>query len=263
MIEILSMLGTFIVATLLPAVVIFAVGVLLIRMVMKLLTKLLEKSKLESIAYNLILKVVQVVAYLLLGLIVASHLGIDVSGIVALASVLSLAVSLSVQDLLTNTISGITLLYTKPFTSGDFVEIAGQSGTVKEIGLTYTTLNTPDNKVVSIPNGSVTSAQIVNYTVTGKRRVEFTICVSYEAAPAAVIAALKKAAQVPTALEDPAPFAALRNYSEGTVEYILHVWSSTENYWPTLFAVNENIKAVFEAEGVKMSFPHMNVHLDK
>ena len=223
MIEWIYSIGFYLLHTVLPAAVIFAVGVLVIRMGLKLVTKILEKSKLEPIAYKLILKVLQVVAYILLALIVASKLGIDVSGIVALASVLTLAVSLSVQDLLTNLISGFTLLYTRPFTAGDFVEIAGQSGTVVEIGLTYTKLTTPDNKIVSIPNGAVTSAQIVNYTVTGTRRVEISVTASYDSPADQVIAALKEAAKVPTALEDPAPFAAVKNYGESSIEYALHV----------------------------------------
>ena len=263
MIEWIYSLGYYLLHVVLPAAVIFAVGVLAIRMGLKLVTKILEKSKLEPIAYKLILKVLQVVAYILLGLIVASKLGIDVSGIVALASVLTLAVSLSVQDLLTNLISGFTLLYTKPFGAGDFVEIAGQSGTVLEIGLTYTKLNTPDNKIVSIPNGAVTSAQIVNYTVTGTRRVEISVTASYDSPADQVIAALKEAAKVPTALEDPAPFAAVKNYGESTVEYVLHVWSTADDYWTTLFTVNQNIKTVFDAKGVEMSYPHLNIHMSK
>ena len=256
-------MGYFITDRVLPAALLFVVGVLAIRIVMKLATAILIKSKLDPVAHGLIIKAVQVVLYILLGLMVASKAGIDVSGIVALASVLTLAISLSVQDLLTNLISGFTLLYTKPFVAEDFVEIAGQSGTVKEIGLTYTKLQTPDNKLVSIPNGAVTSAQIVNYTVTGTRRVDISICVAYDMEPETVIAALKKAAKVPTALEDPAPFAAVKNYGESTVEYVLQVWSTADDYWTTLFTVNANIKAKFDEAGIEMTYPHLNVHLDK
>lgn len=259
----LDNLGSFLSAKVLPAAILLAIGLLTIRVVTRLVKTILEKSKMEKVAHNLIINLIRVVLYILLGLIVASHLGIDVTGIVAFTSVLSLAVSLSIQDLLTNLISGFTLLYTKPFTSGDYVEIAGQGGSVQEIGLTYTKLSTPDNKLVSIPNSAVTSAQIVNYTVTGKRRVDVSICVSYEMEPELVIEALKQAAQVPTILENPAPFAALRNYGESTVEYVLQVWSASSDYWATLFAINKNVKAVFADKGVKFSFPHVNVHLDK
>ena len=253
----------FTLLTVLPAAVIFAVGVLLIRFGMKLATALLEKSKMEPAATNLILKVLKVALYALLALIVASKLGIDVTGIVALASVLTLAVSLSVQDLLTNLISGFTLLYTKPFGSGDYVEIAGKDGTVMEIGLTYTKLATPDNKLVFIPNGSVTSAQIVNYTDTGKRRVDFAVTASYDAPIPTVLAALKEAAQVPGVLADHEVFAAVDTYGDHSIAYVLRVWSATDDYWTVKFAINENIKKVFDAKGVEMTYPHLNIHMSK
>jgi small conductance mechanosensitive channel len=253
----------FIVDRLLPAAVLFALGVLAIRTVMKLATAILTKSKLDSVAHSLILKAIQVVLYALLGLMVASKIGIDVSGIVALASVLTLAVSLSVQDLLTNLISGFTLLYTKPFTAGHYVEIAGQSGTVQEVGLTYTKLATPDNKIISIPNGAVTSAQIVNYTVTGTRRVDFAVTASYDAPVDKVIEALKEAAKVPTVLDTHVPFAAVKNYGDHSIEYVLQVWSATDDYWTTTFEINKNIKAVFDARGIEMTYPHLNIHMSK
>ena len=122
--------GAFALHQVLPAVVTLVIGILAIRVILNLLRQFLEKSKLEKAAHSLICSLTTVVLYLLLGLIVASGLGIDVTGIIALASVLTLAVSLSVQNALTNVIGGFTLLYTHPFKSGDYVDIAGRSGTV-------------------------------------------------------------------------------------------------------------------------------------
>jgi len=263
MIPIFATLGTFLIATVLPVAIIAVAGILIIRTVLRLVEKALEKSKLEKAAHGLIKTVIRVVLYGLLALILADKLGIDVTGVVALASVLTLAVSLSVQNALTNLISGFTLLYTKPFASGDFVEIAGQSGTVQEIGLTYTKLSTADNKSVSIPNGAVTSAQIVNYTVLGTRRVDVTVSASYEAPVEQVLSALRQAGQVETALETPAPFAAVQSYGESAINYVLQVWSTADDYWTTLFAVNQNVKKVFDEQGVAMTYPHLNVHVDK
>jgi len=256
-------IGSFLVASVLPAAILFAVGVLLIRLVIGLVTKLLEKSKLEKAAHSLIKTVIRVVLYILLALMAADKLGINVTGVVALASVLTLAVSLSVQNALTNLISGFTLLYTKPFSSGDYVEIAGQSGSVQEIGLTYTKLATPDNKIVSIPNSAVTSAEIVNYTVLGTRRVSVEIAVSYDAPTELVLEALQEAGNVPTVLEDKPPFAALNSYGDSAITYVLHVWCAADDYWTTLFAVNEKVRAVFHEKGISMTYPHLNVHLDK
>lgn len=261
--DILDTWAVFFLERILPAAALAVLGVPLIRGIMGLLEKLLERSRLERVAHGLIKRVVKGTLFGLLILMIASALGIDVTGIVALASVLTLAVSLSVQNALTNLISGFTLLYTKPFVSGDFVEIAGQSGKVKEVGLTYTRLAAPDNKSISIPNGAVTSAQIVNYTVLGTRRVEVTVCASYDSAVDGVLEALRQAADVPTALKDPAPFAAVESYGESAIRYLLLVWTAAEDYWTTLFAVNKRVKECFWEKGVRMTYPHVNVHLDK
>ena len=257
-----SLIG-FLVDSALPAILILAIGLLVIRLVMETVKKILNKSKLEKAAHSLIKTAVRVTLYILLALITASKLGIDVTGVVALASVLTLAVSLAVQNLLANVFSGFTLLYTKPFASGDYVEIAGQGGTVQEIGLTYTKLATADNKSVSIPNSAVTAAEIVNYTVLGTRRVSVNIAVSYDAPTQAVLEALLEAGNVPTRLADKEPFAALNSYGDSAISYVLHVWSTAGDYWTTLFAVNEKVREVFAQKGIEMTYPHLNVHLDK
>lgn len=259
----LTMVGTYLSVSLLPALLIVVIGILVIRIVMNLLTKLLEKSKLEKVAYNLIKTVIRVVLYGLLALMVADKLGIDVTGVVALASVLTLAISLSVQNALTNVIGGFTLLYTKPFTAGDFVEIAGQSGTVQAIGLTYTKLATGDNKLVSIPNSAVVATEIVNYTAAGTRRVDISISAAYTCPVDVVLAALVEAGKLPTALDTPTPFAAVKNYGDSAIEYVLQVWCTSDNYWTTLFDGNKRIKEVFDEKGIEMTYPHINVHLDK
>ena len=250
-------------AQVLPSLIIVVIGIFGIQFAMKLAEKALEKSKLEKAAHKLILSAVQILLYALLALIVASKLGLDVTGSIALASVATLAISLALQNALANVFGGFVLLSTHPFHSGDFVEVAGQSGTVQEIGLTYTKLVTADSKLVSIPNSAVTSAQIVNYTAMGIRRVDIAVSASYNAPLDTVLAALKQAAQVPTALEEKAPFAAVKNYGDSAIEYILQVWSTADDYWTTLFTVNANIKAKFDEAGIEMTYPHLNVHLDK
>ena len=258
-----SLAATFLGASILPAVILLALGIVAIRLAMGITEKLLQKLNLEKAACGLIKTVLRVVLWGLLALMVADKLGIDVTGVVALASVLTLAISLSVQNALTNLISGFTLLYTKPFVSGDYVEIAGQSGTVQAIGLTYTKLSTPDNKMISIPNGSVTSAQIVNYTVTGTRRVDIAVSASYDAPVQLVLEALRQAAAVPTALEDPAPFVALDSYGDSAMNYVVRVWSTSADYWDTYFVITENIKKCFDEKGIEMTYPHLNVHVSQ
>ena len=232
-------------------------------MALKLTKKMLEKSKLEKAAHTLILTAVQVVLYILLALAVASGLGIDVTGVVALASVLTLAVSLSVQNLLTNVFGGFTLLYTKPFVSEDYVEIAGQSGTVKEIGLTYTKLATVDNKIVSIPNSAVVAAEIVNYTVTGTRRLDINLEVSYSVAPETVLHLLEQAADQPKVLANAAKVIAMKEYNAQSITYGIMLWCNSADYWDLKFAINRELSRLSREAGITFYEPHLHVHVEK
>ena len=247
----------------LPVIILVAVGVLVIRAIMKLAERSLENSKLEKAAVGLLKSLLKAVLYLLLAMMVADRLGIDVTGVVALASVASLAISLALQNMLANVIGGFTLLSTKPFTSGDYVEIAGQGGVVQTIDIAYTKLTTPDNKVISIPNANVVASQIVNYSSAENRRVDITISASYDAPVQTVKAALLKACQVEGVLEDPAPFVGLTKYGDSAIEYVARVWCPSAKYWDVTFAINEKISEEFAAAGVEMTYPHLNVHLSK
>lgn len=247
----------------LPAAVVLVVGLVVAKLLLRLIDSLLNKTKAEKSVSKLVYAVCRVLLFVMLALIVLATLGIDITGVVALASVLTLAISLSVQNILTNVIGGFTLLSNKPFSAGDFVEIAAQSGTVQEVGLTYTKLRTGDNKTISIPNNAVVSAEIVNYTEAGTRRVDVLVSVPYDTPTDKVLAALRQAAQVPTAMSAPAPFAAVKNYDGGTMNCLLQVWSKSEHYWSTLFEVNKNVKTVFDAEGLRLTCPHIYVQTDK
>lgn len=259
----LADLEGFALQKLFPAIIIFVIGLFTIRLISRLISTGLQKAKLDAALIKLIRSLLRVVLFVLLCLVAASALGIDVTGIVALASVLTLAVSLSVQNALSNVIGGFTLLYTKPFISGDFVQIAGQSGAVTDVGLTYTRLATPDNKIISIPNSAVVSAEIVNYTTAGKRRVDIHVCAAYTAPVEQVLVALQESAAVPAVMDVPAPFAGVKGYGESAIEYVLQVWTDADNYWNVHYAVTQNIKTVFDGKGIPMTYPHLNVHLDK
>ena len=244
------------------ALILAAAGILAVRLLMKLLDRALEKSKLEKAAHSLIRSLVRAALYLLLGLSVASALHIDVTGVVALASVLTLAVSLSLQNMLSNVIGGFTVLYTHPFHSGDYVEIGGQSGTVQEINMTYTVLATPDNKIVSIPNSAVTAAQITNYSSSGTRRVEIAVSAAYSAPVQKVIDALALAGTVDNVLLEPAPQAVVTNYGDSAISYSLRLWVKTQDYWDVYFDVMQRIKKIFDELGIDFTYPILIVHLN-
>ena len=250
--------------TILPALMMLLVGVLVIRGILRLVKKSLAKTKLERAAVSLIRSLLKVALYGLLGMMVASKLGVDVTGVVALASVASLALSLALQDSLSNVIGGFLLLSNHPFHSGDYVEIGGQGGTVQTIDITYTKLTTADNKTISIPNSAVVASQIVNYSTSGIRRVDINVTASYDSPIATVKAALLEAAKLDAVLTEPAaPFTGVVSYGDSAINYTLRVWTTSAEYWNTYFTITENIKQEFDKAGVEMSYPHLNVHLDK
>lgn len=258
-----SLSGSLFFKKLMGTVLILVIGVLVIRVIMGLITAALEKSHLEKAAHSLILSLARAAMYILLFLIAASQMGIDVSSIVALASVLTLALSLALQNMVSNLIGGFVILYTHPFHSGDYVEIAGRGGTVKEISMTYTVLATPDNRIISIPNSAVAAAQVVNYSSADSRRVELTVTASYDAPTQKVLDALVLAGTVDNALLNPAPSAVIVSYDDSAIRYSLRIWVKPGDYWDVYFQVNQRIKDVFDQQGIEMTYPHLNVHLDK
>lgn len=258
-----SLSGSLFFKKLMGTVLILVIGVLAIRVITRLITAALEKSHLEKAAHSLILSLARAAMYVLLFLIAASQMGIDVSSIVALASVLTLALSLALQNMVSNLIGGFVILYTHPFHSGDYVEIAGQGGTVKEISMTYTVLATPDNRIISIPNSAVAAAQVVNYSSADSRRVELTVTASYDAPTQKVLDALVLAGTVDNALLNPAPSAVIVSYDDSAIRYSLRIWVKPGDYWDVYFQVNQRIKDVFDQQGIEMTYPHLNVHLDK
>ncbi len=245
------------------SVIILIIGVFAVRIIRRLLKTSLEKTRLEKAAHSLITSLAGAAMYILLGLTVASSLGIDVTSIVALASVLTLALSLALQNLVSNILGGFTILYTHPFHSGDYVEIAGQGGTVKEINMSYTMLATADNKLISIPNSSVVAAQIVNYSAAETRRVEVLASASYDAPTQKVMDALIQAGTVDQVLLDPAPVAVITAYGDSAIQYSLRLWVKTPDYWDVYFLVNQRVKDIFDEQGIEMTYPHLNVHINQ
>lgn len=248
---------------LIQAVILLVIGVLSIRVIMTLLKRALNRSSLEKAAHKLVTSLATTALYILLGLTVASTLGIDVTSIVALASVLTLALSLSLQNMVSNVIGGFTILYTRPFHTGDYVEIAGQGGTVQEINMTYTMLTTYDYKQIAIPNSAVVAAQIINYSSSPTRRVGIDVQASYDCPTQQVIDALVLAGSVDSVLLDPAPMAVITAYGDSAICYSLRVWVKSDDYWDVYYQVTKRIKDIFDEQGIEMTYPHLNVHLDK
>jgi small conductance mechanosensitive channel len=176
--------------------------------------------------------------------------------------VAGLALSLSVQDTMSNLFAGVTLLTVRPFVAGNYVELSGIAGTVRSVGLFYTVLSTVDNKAVFVPNSEVTSAKLINYSREPTRRVDLYFCADYDDPTERVKSALLEAAQADSrVLRDPAPFAGINAYKDGAVEYTLRVWVGAPDYLGVFFALNESVRETFAKRGVTMSCPHVNVRV--
>ncbi len=238
------------------------VGLVAIRIIMGIVDRALEKSNSLNALGKYIRSVVRVLLWFLLVLIVADSMGIKITSLVAMFSVAGLAVSLALQNTLSNLAGGVMLLVTKTFDVGDFVEANGVSGTVEAIGLAYSTLVTADSKQVFIPNSEIASAKVINYTRMGKRRVDMVFTASYDAPTRTVKTAIQETLdQFPQIYQDPAPVIYLSNYGASSIEYIVRVWVDSSEYWNVYFGVMENVRESFERHNVEMTYDHLNVHV--
>ena len=237
------------------ALIVLVVCLVLMRIIKHALNKTLEKSKkLDGTIKAFIRPAVTTVMWILTSILVADALGIPTTSLVAAFSVVGLALSLSVQNIMANIFSGMTLLASRPFVVGDFVEVAGRMGKVKKIGLFYTTLDTADNMVVSIPNGDVTASSIVNYNTAELRRVDLLFWASYADETESVKAAIMEVvAADERILTEPAPFAAINGYKAGGVEYVTKLWVNTADYWDVYYAMNEKVRESFKKHGITMA----------
>ena len=248
---------------LLPAVITLAICLLAIWLLTKLTDKLLNRSRrIDGTLGGFIRSAVRGVMWILTVIIVADALGIPTTSLVALVSVAGLALSLSVQNIMSNLFSGITLLITKPFVAGNFVDISGKTGVIKSMGLFYTVMDTVDNMVVNIPNSDVTAASVINYSAEELRRVDMKFSASYDDATEDVKAAiLEAAAEDGRILGEPAPFVAISEYKGSSIEYVVRLWCKNTDYWDVYFGMNERVRSAFDRNGVSMTYEHMNVHI--
>ena len=258
-------LGDISLSSILSAVLIYVVCYVVIRLLCRAFEKLLDRSKhIDASLKTFFSGAIKAVLWVIAIIIIAGSLGIPVTSLVAVLSVAGVALSLALQGLLSNLFSGITILATRPFNVGDYVQVGGEGGTVKSIGLFSTVLDTPDNRVIYAPNGDITSSKIVNYSAESLRRVIIPVTASYDSATEDVRrAVLAAAAKDERILTEPAPMAAISGFGSSSVEYTVRVWCKSDDYWDVLFALNENIRESFAEYGVEMSYDHLNVHIEK
>ena len=254
--------GMLSVEKILWAAALLAVCLILIRLVMGLVRRLLSRSSLGERTGRYVQQGVRTLLYVLTALMVAGSLGIDVTSLVALVGVFGLAVSLAVQDVLSNLAGGMVLLFSKPFTLGDYVATEDGEGVVEEITLTHTKLDTVDGQRVMLPNSRLVAGKIVNYSVRGVRRADLAVSASYDDSAGAVRAScLRALSRVPGILEEPPPQVVVSAYGESAVAYRVRFWASTEVFWDAHNAALEEVRACFKEDGITMTYNHLNVHL--
>ena len=244
------------------AVVAAVVCLIVIKILLKVLDRTLNRSKLDPPLRRLLRNLLQGGLWMVATIIVLGCLGIEVTSLVAVLSVIGLAFSLALQNFLSNMAGGMQLLASHPFKPGDFVEAGGCSGTVTEIGLFYTKLTSPDNKLIQIPNSTIMSANVINYSAEATRRVEVKVSASYDAPTQQVIDLLKGLVEDhPLALADPAPMVHVDTYGDNSIGYVARVWCANADYWTVYFDLMDGLKIAFDAAGVEMTYPHVNVHM--
>lgn len=259
-----GLLGSLTLTGILSALITLMICLIVKKVVLKLVTKALGKTKLDGNLVKIALKAFHTILWVVIILIVCEALGIKITSLLALFSVVGLAFSLALQDSLSNLASGIMLLAGHPFKIGDYVEAGGQEGTVKNIGIIHTLLATPDNKLIYVPNSAISSSKIVNYSTEATRRIDINVSASYDDPTEKVRAALlDAAAQNELVLRDPTPVVLLADYGDSAIKYTIRVWVKNEHYWPVNGALKEAIRESFAKHGVTMTYNHVNVHLMK
>ena len=254
--------GGYTLGHILTAAVTLVVCLTAIRIVMRIVNRLLEHTSLDFRIRKLISSILKFTMYIITVIIVAQGLGVNMTSFVALLSVISLGVTMALEDILGNFAGGLVIFTSHPFAIGDTVESSGNLGTVAEIDLTHTKILNPDGQYILIPNKDLAASRIINYSALGRRRVTIKITASYDAPTENVFTACREAlSMTDNILTNPEPAVWLTNYGESAIEYTIFCWALPANYWTVLCTLNQNLRDTFERNNVEMTYDHLNVHI--
>ncbi|MBO6133418.1 MAG: mechanosensitive ion channel [Lachnospiraceae bacterium] len=247
------------------ALVLYVVGTKIISFVTKIVRKSLDKAGLEKGALSFIVACVRFTLYGVLVLTVASSFGFDATSIVAVIGSFSIAVGLALQGSFSNLAGGVLILLLKPFVVGDYImdHSNGREGTVTDIQIFYTTLLTVDNKAVLIPNGALSNNSITNLTKLPKRRIDFSVGISYESDLKLAKSLLKGICErIESRLKDTEVEVFVRELGDSAVVLGARVWIPTDQYWPIFWKLNEDVKLCYDENGISIPYSQLDVHLD-
>lgn len=241
-----------------------AVCLLATKIILTCLDKFSMRSKIDPLARKILRLIVKALLLFVTAMIVLGSLGVAVSSLIAAFSVIGVAFSLAIQDFLSNVFGGIQIISNHPFKIGDYVEAGGEAGTVREVGLFYTKLDTPDKKLIQIPNSKIANESIINYSNAENRRLEFLVYISYDDDVEKVKnVLLSLLTNHPLVLNESGmtPAVHVKEFRDSDICYTARAWSSNKDYWTVYFDIMDSIKQTLEENGISFTYPHMNVHM--
>ena len=243
------------------ALLIYIVGKTLISLINRMLSGMMERRKVDPTIQSFLTSLVNIVLLVLLIISVVSALGVNTTSFAALLASAGVAVGMALSGNLQNLAGGIVILLFRPFKVGDYIEAQGRGGTVTEIQIFHTILTSPDNKKIFLPNGSLSSGNITNFSRESLRRVDFTISVEYGEDVQRVRQALLDIIKADTRImQEPAPFIALGALAESSVDITVRVWVKSADYWDVFFQTNETVYTQFNKLGISFPYPQLTVH---
>lgn len=246
------------------AIIMWVVGRYVIGFIIKMIKKKIESGQIDPSLSSFLRSIVKTLLYTILIIMIISMLGIQTTSLVAILGAAGLAVGLALQGSLANFAGGVLILLFRPFSVGDFIESGSTKGVVKEIHVFSTILNTPDNKVVIVPNGSLSNTTIVNYSRNELRRVDMVFSVSYSDDLEKAKEILRNIALSQEAImKDKDIFVEVAEYADSSINFYYRVWCKTADYWKVYFDTMKMVKKEFDGAGISIPFPQMDVHMDK
>ena len=265
--DIISMLvewGVEIAAKIAIALAIYFIGRWLIGRLVKVVNKICDKRGVEVSLQRFFNNMIKVVLYICLVLTIVGVLGIDTTSLIAMFASASLAIGMALSGTMQNFAGGVMILLLRPYRIGDYVEAQGQAGTIKEITLFNTVITTVDNKIIYVPNNTISSGIINNYSQAATRRVDWNISISYgddvEVARRVLMQLMTEDKRVK---QDPAPVVYLTSLGSDTVNISARAWVDNVDYWGVFFELNERIYSELPKHGLHFPFPQLSVHIEK
>ncbi len=246
------------------ALVIFYVGRMVTGLIIRFVKKIMLRHEMDEILVSFLSSILRWVLLLFVVIAALSQLGINTTSLVALLGAAGLAIGLSLQSSLSNFASGVMLIIFRPFTKGHFVEAGGAMGVIEKISIFTTTMTTPDNKEVIVPNGAILASNITNFSARPTRRVDMVFGISYDDD-------IRKAKQLleeiiaadDRVLPEPAPVITLGELADSSVNFLVRPWVKAEDYWKLLWDTTEAVKLKFDEAGITIPYPQMDVHVGK